>query len=39
MKIAKNHDFANWREIYNHADNKASAAKRPDPDKIFRGAR
>jgi hypothetical protein len=29
VKIAKNHGFANWREIYNHADNKAFAAKRP----------
>jgi hypothetical protein len=37
VKIAKNHGFADWREIYNHPDNRAFKAKRPNPDKIFPG--
>lgn len=37
VKIAKNHGFADWREIYNHPDNRAFKAKRPNPDRIFPG--
>jgi len=37
VKIAKNHGFADWREIYNHPDNHAFKSKRPDPNKIFPG--
>jgi hypothetical protein len=37
VKIAKAHGFADWREIYNHPDNVAFKAKRPNPDKIFPG--
>ena len=37
VKIAKEHGFADWREIYNHPDNRAFKAKRPNPDRIFPG--
>src|SRR5262245_24346589 len=37
VKIAKEHGFADWREIYNHPDNRAFKTKRPNPDRIFPG--
>ena len=37
MKIAKDHGFADWREIYYHPDNNAFRTKRPNPDKIYPG--
>jgi hypothetical protein len=37
VKIAKEHGFADWREIYNHPDNRAFKAKRPNPDRIYPG--
>src|SRR4051812_7675574 len=36
-KIATRHGFSSWREIYNHPDNIAFRAKRPNPDRIFPG--
>ncbi len=36
-RIAKQHKFASWETIYNHADNKSFREKRPDPNIIFPG--
>ena len=36
-RIAAQHGFADWREIYRHPDNAAFRAKRPNPDLIFPG--
>jgi len=36
-KIARNHGFASWRDLYHHPENAAFRAKRPDPNKIFPG--
>lgn len=35
--IARNHGFADWRKIYNHADNAEFRMKRPNPDILFAG--
>lgn len=35
--IARRYRFADWRLIYDHPDNEAFRAKRPDPDVIFPG--
>ena len=37
QKIAEQHGFAHYTEIYNHPDNAAFRQKRPDPNKIFPG--
>jgi len=36
-RIAKQYGFADWRTIYDHADNEAFRAKRPNPNVIFPG--
>lgn len=36
-RIAKHYGFADWRTIYDHADNEAFRAKRPNPNVIFPG--
>jgi Putative peptidoglycan binding domain/LysM domain len=36
-RIAKQHGFADWRTIYDHADNEAFRAKRPNPNVIYPG--
>jgi hypothetical protein len=36
-RIAKQYGFADWRTIYDHADNDAFRAKRPNPNVIFPG--
>jgi hypothetical protein len=36
-RIARAHGFTDWRTIYNHPDNAAFRAKRPNPDRIFPG--
>jgi hypothetical protein len=38
-KIARNHGFGSWRDLYHHPENAAFRAKRPDPNKIFPGDR
>jgi LysM domain len=35
--IAKKHRLKSWRDIYDHADNRAFRAKRPDPNWIHPG--
>ena len=37
QKIAEEHGFESWRDLYNHPDNAAFRAKRPDPDVIYPG--
>jgi hypothetical protein len=36
-KIALDHGFKDWREVYDHPDNAEFRRKRPDPNKIFPG--
>lgn len=38
-KIARKYGFANWRTIYEHAENEPFRALRPNPDVIFPGDR
>jgi hypothetical protein len=38
-KIARNHGFGSWRDLYYHPENAPFRAKRPDPNKIFPGDR
>lgn len=37
QKIAEQHGFESWRDLYDHEDNAAFRAKRPDPNKIYPG--
>ncbi|MEA1932860.1 MAG: LysM domain-containing protein [Thermodesulfobacteriota bacterium] len=37
VRIASRHGIANWRTIYNHAENAAFRALRPNPDRIYVG--
>jgi hypothetical protein len=36
-KIAQQHGFSRWQDIYNHPSNQQFRLKRPDPNKIFPG--
>jgi len=36
-KIARNHGFDSWRDLYYHPDNAAFRAKRPNPNLIYPG--
>lgn len=36
-RIAKQYGFADWRTIYDHADNEAFRSKRPNPNVIYPG--
>lgn len=36
-RIAKHYGFADWRTIYDHADNEAFRSKRPNPNVIYPG--
>jgi hypothetical protein len=36
-KIAREHGYNSWRDIYYHADNAEFRRKRPDPDRIYPG--
>src|SRR5262245_57191408 len=37
VKIAKKFGIPSWQEIYQHPENAAFRAKRPNPDRIFPG--
>ena len=39
VKIAHEHGFDDWRTIYNHPDNVAFRARRPNPNLIHPGDR
>ena len=37
QKIAEEHGFESWRDLYYHPDNAEFRRKRPDPNKIYPG--
>jgi len=37
VKIAADHGYASWRDIYYHPDNEEFRRRRPNPDKIYVG--